>query len=343
MNQGVNNENLSFFGKIKQFLIGVVSRINFRRGQTSVGSANLPAGKKRNWKLALVVILVVVLFGLFTASIVFGIGMYRYGWEGKASRLAMRVLPYPAAIVGFDTVTMDDFYGELSYVKHFYEKTGQAAPEESVLKKQILDQLIERNILQHQAQRYNVAVSAQEVNDEFTKIADENGGVDEVTKILNDLYGLSINNFKTLISGQLLKEKLRDEVPLQMKAKHILIKWTKKDGSKKKKAALVKIHRIKKAIISGKSSFEKMAKKYSEDTATKNKGGDVGWVQRAQMVEEFEKALFDLKKGEVSGVILTKFGYHIIKVDDIKGKVDKSFADWTEDITHNTKIWRLVK
>jgi parvulin-like peptidyl-prolyl isomerase len=344
MNQDLNRGKMNFLGRLKVRLINFFDKISFwRRKEKITALARTKENPQKNWRIFLLVAIVVILFAFFVTSIIFAIGMYRYGWEGRATKLAMKILPYPAAIVGLDTVTMNDFYGELGYVQHFYDKTGQAAPESSVLKKQILDQLIERKILQRQAQRYNVAVSAQEVNDEFQKIADENGGVDEVTKILNELYGLSINKFKELISVQLLKEKLRDEIPVQMKAKHILIKWTKKDGAKKKKEALAKIRKLRKLIVDGKTTFEKMAKKYSNDTATKNMAGDLGWVQRGQMVEEFEKSLFTLKKDGISGVVLTKFGYHIIKVEDIKGKVDKSFADWIEDITQNTKIWKLVK
>ena len=339
-NLGMPEEKPNFSQRLKNVWQRIV--LFFRRKKDTSTKIKTGEGLK-NWKIIFVVILVVILFIFFTCSIVFAIGMYRYDWSGKSAKIAMKTLPYPAAIVGLDIVTMNEFYQELSYVEHFYEKTGQQPPEESVLKKQILDQLIERNILEHQARRYNIAVSGSEVDEEFQKIADENGGAEEVEKILTELYGLSINNFKILIRAQLLKEKLRDEIPVQRKAKHILLKWTSKDGSKKRKAQVARLERIKSAIKKGKTTFEKMAKRYSQDVATKNKGGDLGWVQRGQMVEEFEKALFELKKDEISDIVKTKFGYHLIKVEDIKGKIDMSFVDWIEEITKNTKTWRLVK
>jgi len=59
-------------------------------------------------------------------------------------------------------------------------------------------------------------------------------------------------------------------------------------------------------------SFSKLAAEYSQD-GTRKQGGDLGYFGRGVMVKEFEKAAFDLQKGQVSGLVKTQFGYHIIK------------------------------
>ncbi len=78
---------------------------------------------------------------------------------------------------------------------------------------------------------------------------------------------------------------------------------------------------LKEALTPG-SKFEELAKKYSEDEANRDKGGDLGWFGRGKMVKEFEEAVFDkMKKGEVyPKLVKTVFGYHIIKKIDEREK-----------------------
>jgi len=73
-------------------------------------------------------------------------------------------------------------------------------------------------------------------------------------------------------------------------------------------------------------SFADLAKKYSEDPGSKTKGGDLGWVsQKTGFVPEFKAALLTLGKGQVSPLVKTSYGYHIIKVDDVRTSVPKDF------------------
>jgi len=65
--------------------------------------------------------------------------------------------------------------------------------------------------------------------------------------------------------------------------------------------------------------FETLAKQYSEDPTTREKGGDLGWFRAGAMVREFEDVAFALRPGDVSGIVETPFGFHIIKVEKVKG------------------------
>ncbi len=106
----------------------------------------------------------------------------------------------------------------------------------------------------------------------------------------------------------------------QRKARHILIK-TGED----KTAAQIKIESIKKELEQG-AEFSALAKKYSEDTASGKNGGDLGWVSLGDMVKPFEQSLFELKKGAVSEVVETPFGYHLIELDDVKSETPEPLA-----------------
>jgi peptidyl-prolyl cis-trans isomerase SurA len=108
----------------------------------------------------------------------------------------------------------------------------------------------------------------------------------------------------------------RERIP-EIRASHILIAYRSPDGKEDTAAARAKIDSILTKIKNG-ADFAEMAKEYSQDPGTKGKGGDLGFFRRRQMVKEFDNAAFNLKVGEVSGVIKTRFGYHLIKVTDQK-------------------------
>ncbi|MGH9430718.1 MAG: peptidylprolyl isomerase [Terriglobia bacterium] len=103
-------------------------------------------------------------------------------------------------------------------------------------------------------------------------------------------------------------------VPERVKVAQILFKTTGKSPAEIAKIASTAqdvLVQIKKG-----ANFGDMAKKYSEDPATAAKGGQVGWIGRGQTVKEFEDAAFAMKPGEVSNLIRTSYGFHIIQVED---------------------------
>jgi peptidyl-prolyl cis-trans isomerase D len=80
------------------------------------------------------------------------------------------------------------------------------------------------------------------------------------------------------------------------------------------------------------ANFEDLAKKYSEDDATKPKGGDLGWIVEGQTVPEFQQAAFSLPKGTISDLVKTQYGFHIIKVLDRETARTKSFEEVRDSI-----------
>jgi peptidyl-prolyl cis-trans isomerase D len=80
------------------------------------------------------------------------------------------------------------------------------------------------------------------------------------------------------------------------------------------------------------ANFEDLAKKYSEDDATKPKGGDLGWIVEGQTVPEFQQVAFSLPKGSISDLVKTQYGFHIIKVLDRQTAHTKSFEEVRDSI-----------
>ena len=104
------------------------------------------------------------------------------------------------------------------------------------------------------------------------------------------------------------------EFPEVVSASHILVQVKPDADEAAKKAALDKINRIAGEVKKNPAAFEEIAKKES-DCPSKAQGGRLGEFQRNQMDPEFEKAAFALKQGEISGVVKSQFGYHVIRCD----------------------------
>jgi peptidyl-prolyl cis-trans isomerase D len=120
------------------------------------------------------------------------------------------------------------------------------------------------------------------------------------------------------------------QVPNRVHAEHILFMTVGKTDAEvdeiKKKAEDV-LKQVRKG-----AKFDELAKKYSEDPGSKEKGGDLGWLIQGQTVPEFEKAAFSLQPGSVSDLVKTQYGFHIIKVLEKETAHTKPFDEVKESI-----------
>lgn len=198
---------------------------------------------------------------------------------------------------------------------------------EDILKENVLNQLILDNIALNEAESKDITVSDKEVKEQINSIEGNYfGGEDKYREFLEDLKksGVSEDAFRDSIKKQIIIQKYRndyiekldiseDEAKkyfeenkdnyIQIRARHILVQ--SEEEAKK----------ILKRIKDG-EDFAKIAKEKSIDTVSAENGGDLGYFPKGQMVKEFEGVAFSLKKGEISDIVKTDFGYHIIKVED---------------------------
>lgn len=106
--------------------------------------------------------------------------------------------------------------------------------------------------------------------------------------------------------------------PETRRARHILIAADEKADAATQAAAQQKAEELLKEIKAKPESFSDLAQKHSQDPGSAAKGGDLGFFEHKTMVKPFADAAFALNSGEVSGVVKSPFGYHIIRLDDIK-------------------------
>lgn len=307
--------------------------------------------KLNNGKAIAIAVGVVVLVFLAT------IGALLYGAKNSSVfvKRVTQVLPYPAAFAQGGYVSAYSYLDQVDILKNYYKEfkgtdfnsdDGKTLLAE--IKSETMNSLIEDEIIAKEAKKRNISVSNDELNAEFDQLVASSGGEEEFASILNKYYNLTINEFKTKIyKPRMLRQKLTDAINSDQATLD---------------AAKAKADEVYAKTQEKGADFAALAKEYSEDPGTASTGGDLGYFEKGKMVPEFEEVAFKLKKGQVSKPVKTVYGYHIIKVTDIKGKQIRAshilikvrdFNEWLEDTKTELRakkylgifpgIWQLIK
>ncbi len=229
------------------------------------------------------------------------------------------------------------------------------AQARTVLQKQAVENLISQSLLLAEAERQGTRPEQKQVDARFTETAGRFSSPEEFQGALQSM-GLTKEAFQEEIRDDLMIEALLDKQlkdvkkasaeevsafyrdhpdsfrsPEQVRASHILIKVDPNATEAERARKREELEKIRGEIEKG-ADFGKLAAEHS-DCPSKARGGDLGYFPRGKMVKPFEEAAFALKKGEVSGIVETQFGYHLIKVtdhqdpktatlDEVKGQID---------------------
>lgn len=299
----------------------------------SSDTANENSGLSRTILAALAVLVGVFLL----AGSVFAVGIYKYDWDNRPTQIAKKTFPFPAAMIGLNSITINQVEQEADRLNHFFVQTDQAeeAPEEEVMKNQILERLIENEVVKSMAKKHGIRVTSEDVNQQYEEIAEQNGGKDKLEQLLGELYNLSPAEFKELVLRQLRMEELNhkfdNELRSKIKARHILIKVDEDANKKQVDEARKQARNILDQAKKEDADFAKLARQHSQDKASKDEGGQLPMFGVGDMVENFEEAAFELEIGEISDLVRTQYGFHIIKVEEKQGEIEKNFSQWIEE------------
>lgn len=173
---------------------------------------------------------------------------------------------------------------------------------------------------------------------------------------IKQVSGLDEADFRAIVGARMLRDLVQQSVTAdtpateeQVRAAHILVSVAADASDEDKTAARAKIDAALKEVQDGKD-FAEVAKTVSDDSSAGD-GGDLGWFGRGRMVAEFEEAAFSLEAGQVSDVIETQFGYHIIKVlekdaartleeSDLESKRSQAFEEWLQNLRTSAQVVR---
>ena len=261
-----------------------------------------------------------------------------------------------AAVVNGTVITQEDLDRELSVIQQRLLTEGKVLNESQLLetKKNVLEGLINVELLYQEAQMQGAKVSDEAINEQLGTVKSRFPNEDELKSSLSKMNlteaelitqikrALTVQQFidKKFVQTVTVSDKetrayydanqAAFKQPEQVKASHILIKVGPQADEPQKAAARKKIEEIQQRVQKS-EDFAALANEFSEGPSSAN-GGDLGYFRKGQMMKPFEEAALALKSGEVSDIVETSFGYHLIKLVDKKPESTIAYEDIKDKI-----------
>ena len=284
------------------------------------------------------------------------------------------VLDKIVARVNGDIILMSDLKGRSMQFLAEMKRRNQPVDEDNIhkIEKEILNEMIEERLMLQFANNNNIKISDEDIKIAIEDVKKQNNFTDEMLEKALKNDKVTINDYRERLKEQMIISKVinyevksnihieeneikkyyeehRDEfkTPEEVRVRHMVFMYSEEErDSSKEEVIRKKAADILNKIREG-EDFAKLASIYSEDLSAKS-GGDLGYFSRGKMIKDFEDAAFILKKGEVSDVIRTPYGFHIIKCDDkkeagfrpaeeVSGEIEKSI--FLEKMKSLKNIW----
>jgi parvulin-like peptidyl-prolyl isomerase len=250
-----------------------------------------------------------------------------------------KVFDKVAAKINTEIVTLSSVEERADLLRQKYARSPVAIPEEELLK-EALNMIIDEKLQLQEGKKLGFIVEEDSIDAAMQDIAQKNGLQEGQLEQMLEREGRSLISYRNHIRDQILVSKIsRFEIGNRVKvsdkeinqyyrahqkefwedgkvrARHILFIAERGSSETNRKSKLQQAKKVLNELRKGKD-FAELAIEYSEDVSASD-GGDVGFVVRGKMVREFEDAVFNLKPGQISDVVETEYGYHIIKVEEV--------------------------
>ena len=286
-----------------------------------------------------------------------------YGAEDKEAAMDAQTV----AVVNDVEITARELEQKIQLMRSRYANMGMPIQGEQLarLRESILNNLIEKQLLIEESKAQGINVDESEIQKQLDELKGQFESQEAFEKKIAS-SGYSEDELKTemrenLLIRNLIEQKIESgisvsdkqarkyyqenqeeyKVPEQVRARHILIQTEPDAGETQKAEAKDKIQEVEKKLQSG-QDFSELAKQYS-DCQSSEKGGDLGYFGRGQMVESFDEAAFALEPGEVSDIVESRFGYHLIKSEDKKPAETKSFDEVKESVREKLRQEKIMQ
>lgn len=257
-----------------------------------------------------------------------------------------------AALVNGQPIAMEEYEKQVAQVEAFFAQEGldlesaEGRERLAQARRQVLEQMIDQELIRQAAAAMGVSISESQLESSLQEIIDQSGGQDRFDQSLQAM-GNTYDDFRQMLLDQLLSEGVYGAVTAsisstaeQVHARHILV------------ATRERAEEVLARLQAG-EDFSYLAREYSEDISSRETGGDVGFFPRGIMPPEVEEVAFTAQVGEVSGVIESQFGFHIIQVlekeereiavEVFENLRQQTFMQWLQERREGSTIERLVE
>lgn len=271
---------------------------------------------------------------------------------------AAEIIDRVVASIGDDVITLFDVEKEGEALFRQIAGSTPDADQEARLKeakRKVIDNLVEKVLLLREAKKTGIDVNEDEVSSAIEKIKKENKIDQEALLSALKKEGVTFESYKEEVKGQIIRSKVVDkrvrsainvseedimiyyernrddfQTDEEIRARHIILLVPDDADEEAVNAVRNRAAEILQKARNG-EDFEGLARKYSEGPSASS-GGDLGFFKREDMVKEFSNAVFPLKINEISDLILTPFGYHIVQVLERRGGAELPFEDISKKI-----------
>ncbi len=257
-----------------------------------------------------------------------------------------------AALVNGQPISVEDYRKHIAQVEAFFQQEGLDLESEegreriAQARRQVLEQMIDQELIRQAAAEMDIAISDAELESKIQDIIEQTGGQEQFQQSLQDT-ATSYDDFRQMLLDQLLSEVVFSAVTAsipsvaeQVHARHILL-------STREKAEEVL------ARFQGGEEFALLAREYSEDVSSRERGGDMGFLPRGITPPEIEDAAFSLEVGGISEIIESQFGFHIVQIlereereiapEIFENLRQQTFMQWLQERRGSAIIERFVE
>ncbi len=295
----------------------------------------------------------IFIFAVFFSAVfvifAFGFGIYAYWVDGDLTFKISKIIPYPAIIVDWESISYHDWLKELESLKKYsdlvYKEQNVFFTEsrDSNIKEALFQKLVEEKIILIEARKNNIFLEKSEVEEEWGRVTPQEPGKEfDAEFFLSEFYGLNKEDFnKRVLEPYLLRKKFSDFLSETMGLSDDVL--------------LEKVNKARSFILEEGFDSNKIDSEYS----AKNLAGEIlTYFPRGVLEENIDKEVFGMRVGEISKPLKSSIGYHIIKLEDLlydknENPVQASisqfiirsfdFKEWLENKKKDALVFRLVK